>query len=766
MRRTTLTLILAAIAAAPLTAQETTVTGTVVGPDGEGVAGATVGVVKAFMPPFEWETGTTDEDGRFEFTLHALPPYRVTFAAALAEGYAAGAAVSPGDAPVEVKLSRETASISGTVRDEDGRPIEGARVEAMMLQREGVGDEEVAGFFVDWEHAPSVLTDAEGHFTLGGLPPGVHAMLAVAADGFATFRDVSPRGLPLTGQGEELAYTLRPGGAIAGRVTCDGEPVADAMVRAVGVQEDAAGWGTARTDAEGRYEIRDIAGGTYVVSTHGGPEDLLATPVEDVRVEAGERTEDVDIELTSGAVVRGRVRWEDTGEPVAGVTAGSYRSMGGFHQTQTDEDGAYELRLPPGEHRVTVINPREDARGAEPGHYEVSLGLEAVVEGIDFTLTRKRRIVLTVLDPDGQPAVGVSVLWSAHQRYERPGTPEPIVTGEDGRVELLFGREVAEWPSPLSAAVAQDPERDLAGIALVHGENDTEATIRLQPGAWLEATAQTREGEPLADIGFRLEWERDDGRGHLPMDTKTADDGRARLGPLPTGVTLRVSPSWEHQESTLEPAEDAMPSMELQPGETREVGPFVMAPEGLTVRGTVIDAAGEPVEGAVVVCDRGVSREGTRTETDAEGRFVLTGVSASEEVVTVIAASPDGSAAWAEPVDPSIAFEPTLQLGTPGTVVATIKGADGRPAQGIDVELHPSDLRTSTADALPGGLRTWARNLRTDAEGRVRIEGLVPGVEYALAWRSGPDDETWHGSEFHMIYGDGEVLEVDMTMGE
>ncbi len=764
--RTLTVVTLLALIAAPLHAEEVTITGRVVGPDGETIGGATVGVVTAFMPPYQWETGATAEDGSFEFTVGVQAPQRMTFVAARAEGYAAGGAMSRDGGPLEVRLSRETASVSGTVSDAEGRPIEGARIEAMMLQGQGGGDEEVAGFFVDWEHAPSVLTDAEGHFTLGGLPPGVRAMLAVSAEGFATFRNVNPQGLPLTGQDEELAYTLRPGGVIAGRVTHDGEPIANIGVRAFGEQDGSVGWGTARTDAEGRYEIREVGPGTYAVTLHGGPEDLVATPVENVTVKPGERTENVDIELTSGAIVRGRVTWEDTGEPVEGVAVGSYESMGSFNQTQTGEDGTYALHLPPGEHRVTVIDQREDARGHEPGQHKVSLAPDEVFEGADFTLTRKRRITLTVLGPDGEPVPNVTVLWAASERYEGPLAVEPTVTDEGGRAELLFGRMVGEWNSPLSAAVAQDEERDFAGIALINGETDTEATITLGPGAWLETAARTREGEPLAGISLHLRWERDRDNGLLPVEMTTGEDGRARAGPLPTGITLNVMLSGRHSESTLEPARDAMPRVELEPGETREVGPFVLAPEGMTVRGTVIDAEGDPVEGAIVISGRNVHGAEGKTETDAEGRFELTGISVSEETVTILAVAADGSAAWAEPVDPSIAFEPTLELGTPGSLVATITGADGRPAPDLEVQVFAGNLRISPADALPVELKTRATDLRTDAEGRVRVEGLVPGLEYHVMWRTGPDAEHWEGGKSVTIYGDGEVMEVDMTMGE
>jgi len=58
--------------------------------------------------------------------------------------------------------------------------------------------------------------------------------------------------------------------------------------------------------------------------------------------------------------------------------------------------------------------------------------------------------------------------------------------------------------------------------------------------------------------------------------------------------------------------------------------------------------------------------------------------------------------------------------------------ADGKPLAGVAVELlYPSQVAPGL---LPPG---WP--FRTDAEGRFRIEGLIPGLEHQLTLSAGAD---------------------------
>lgn len=432
----------------------------------------------------------------------------------------------------------------------------------------------------------------------------------------------------------------------------------------------------------------------------------------------------------------------------------------------TDADGRYEMRLPPGEHRVHWFGSIEEARGAEPAEgHQLELSADEVREDVDFVLSRKRRIALTVLGPDGTPATGVEVLWDGRgQRVPQPGS-EPLLTDAKGQVELLFGPTVEPWGNDVIAAYARDTERGLAGVALIQGETQDKAEITLAEGAWAVATAQTRDGEPIADVPLRLRYMAENQMRELLLQPVTDEGGHVRIGPLPPAFELGIGPSWEYDRRTLQPRGQSMPSETFEPGETREFGPYVMVPDGFTIRGIVIDEDGEPAEGVLVICGDTLSYERAEDTTDAEGRFELPEIAVSEEMVTVIAAMPDGSAAWAEPADPQVAYEPTIQLGKPGTVVATIVGADGRPVPDVGVRISGENVRVPSPQSLPGELKTYGEDLRTDAEGQVRVENLIPGVTYHLSWCVNPDTNEWRAGDSIPIYGDGEVVEVTRKFG-
>jgi hypothetical protein len=162
---------------------------------------------------------------------------------------------------------------------------------------------------------------------------------------------------------------------IKGYVTAGGtgSPIRRAQVRAMSME--GRGGGVTNTDAEGRYEIRDLPAGRYnITAMKGGfvqgqfgqrrPTDP-GTPVD---LADGQTAEKVNFILARGSVISGRIV-DDGGEPVAGtqVMAMRYAFVSGARRLvpapsegsndRTDDQGGFRLYgLPPGEYYVSANN--------------------------------------------------------------------------------------------------------------------------------------------------------------------------------------------------------------------------------------------------------------------------------------------------------------------------------------------------------------------------------------------------------------------------
>lgn len=108
---------------------------------------------------------TTKPDGSFELTTPDQSPVTVT---ASCQGFATRTVeLQPPDENVTITLEA-LASVTGTVTDEVGRPIEGAAVTAS-------GDADMAAF---WQNMLGAVTDASGAFEIRGLEPGTWTLEA------------------------------------------------------------------------------------------------------------------------------------------------------------------------------------------------------------------------------------------------------------------------------------------------------------------------------------------------------------------------------------------------------------------------------------------------------------------------------------------------------------------------------------------------------------------------------------------------------------
>jgi RNA polymerase sigma factor (sigma-70 family) len=234
------------------------ISGRVVGPDGQPVAGATV---EAWSNPVletkvnhSFARVVSGEDGRFQ--LMPLDPI-IYGLSAMQNGrmVADGGDVRGGTRDVILRVSA-AGRLRGQVKDAaSGAPVTSFSVILSRQQREGgaVG----GGIFTRY--------DPRGTFELEGIPAGRYRVSAIAEQ-WAPADEQVVEVLPEPAAAPELAFLLKQGGRIRGRVTdrASGQPIDGAWVSVEG-RAGAAQNAPLRTqtvsDGEGRFELRGVGKG-------------------------------------------------------------------------------------------------------------------------------------------------------------------------------------------------------------------------------------------------------------------------------------------------------------------------------------------------------------------------------------------------------------------------------------------------------------------------------------------------------------------------
>ncbi|MFE1340891.1 MFS transporter [Streptomyces sp. NPDC058733] len=234
----------------------------------------------------------------------------VPLAQAVAELVAAVPGLA-GEAPAPVG-----ALVRGDVRGAESAPVPGAALTLISLEGRQLGR--------------AVAAD-DGSYTLTAPGPGTYVLIA-AADG------CRPQATTLVVTAREVSHDvlLDGSGGLTGvvRAAEGGAPVADAVVIVTDVRGDVLA--TGRTDALGEFTVTDLLPGpvTLAVNAPKYRPLALATAI------SGSGVTRVDVELTSGAYVRGTVR--GAGAPLGDARVTLVDAAGNVvGTTTTGPDGAY-----------------------------------------------------------------------------------------------------------------------------------------------------------------------------------------------------------------------------------------------------------------------------------------------------------------------------------------------------------------------------------------------------------------------------------------
>ncbi len=715
--------------------EQVTVSGRVVGPDGQGMPDCEV-LVQYGTPPYErmLQRGRSEADGRFSFEVEVGGGDWVVGVVAQKPGLAMDWAHVPAGEEVTLRLRRDPVTCAGTVTDVDGNPIAGATVFAASLHR---SEDEGRGTYLSLadEALLSTRTDAQGRFEIGELRPGWKVRIAAFAQGRE--RAATLNLVPAAAHDAEIV--LRPEVVIAGRATHDGKPVAG--MRVVFSSPMGHRYPTTVTDKDGRYRSVHLPPGLYHVLFEA-PEGLSARAVGPLNLKAGEQFTEADVELTPGGLVQGMLTDAETGQPIVGAkvfASGPSRPSTFGARVRTDDSGEYTLRLAPGDYQV-----RARVQGAwlpweevQPSQREVTISEGQTLAGVDFTLVKTPRPVVRgrVLNPDGEPAAGVRLGILGDVTLE-PADLLRYETDAEGRFQVTLNSPDTSWMLVLAA----DAERDLLGVARMK-ETMEDIEVELQPGAYLEGTVVDPAGDVVPGCLVPV------GTSRLDMlaYATTNDEGSYVVGPLPAGVGLRACAVGTEDRWVREDAREYSERISLKPGEHRVLPPLRLNLETRSLRGVVIDPEMQPVRNATVH----VSAGGGVTATDAEGAFEVTGLAPRGEV-WVLAIHPTEDLFLAAKVDPDEIEQVELILQRLGAASGTVVDAQGRltraklllyPADqywGLDMGIY-FDLLGRTGHAEAG------LNAETDEAGRWQVEGLVGGAEYRVY--VGPPGAKRYGEE-------------------
>jgi hypothetical protein len=294
-------------------------------------------------------------------------------------------------------------SVSGVVTDSaTGAPLPRTHVAVMVLGNTGV-------------QTFSTVTDAEGKFTIGGLPPG-RFILNVDHVGYvapASGNRLSDSQLRPDEKKDGLKLTLTPTGGISGRVlNAEGGAAQGAIVS---LEPATPGVNLVTSDEKGQFRISGVPPGRYRLAANPAvmpfppeirtdgtrevhlartyyPDALTVKAGQRVEVGAGAETLGIDIRLVRTPVVTlsGRVLDVPAGgktqvRAVASAATGGGVQMAGYVKA----DGSFQIwQLDPGKYTLIATNTSQGPglqRGVQSAPVEVEVsGMD--IEHIDLPM--------------------------------------------------------------------------------------------------------------------------------------------------------------------------------------------------------------------------------------------------------------------------------------------------------------------------------------------------------------------------------------------
>lgn len=608
-------------------------------------------------------------------------------------------------APFDPNAGRTELFVSGTVFEDSGRPVVGARVALLVDASRTLAQ------FSEGALVAETTTAESGAFQFDDaarLRSRDRYLLRVRHPDFQLER-VSPidPAVPATLRRDILLR--RNGGGIAGLITDEyGAPLKAAVVAVYDASQPSSEFLGALeketpVDPSGKYRIASLRAGFKTVRVTAPGYTTAARAEFEVREGV---TFDLGFRLARGRAISGNVVGRDTGQGVEGalVVARLLRLDGqrGVDPADAEKHAAELAKVAAEANEEAAVRAAKRAAGKDEG----------------------------AADSDAEPATAEDELRRQRAQWAtlRKAPPGVAKTDKDGAFEIQ-GLEDGAYEIIVRAAGYQEspPTGVMAGEAVLV-EISRNGALR---GRCVDAVT----GEPITN--FTLAAAAGPEQRFVPSSTKRgfsgpgAADGAFEYGDLSPG-------RWQLVGEAEGYAGGRSDVVQLSLGEIRD-GLVVRLERGVLVRGKVVDASGKGVGGVGVLLEpsdlaahplaammmRQVRRDRISATTDAQGRYSFPNVLAGSYFVETAegALAPSKTAVFV--VGTSALDAPDLQAMRGGTLTGRVlRKSDREPDSAATVRVAPYATATDPA-AFTGAAQ---REAVTDAAGRFSVEGLPAGT--------------------------------------
>ncbi len=491
---------------------------------------------------------------------------------------------------------------------------------------------------------------------------------------------------PITPRARIKALLHPDGGAIAGRVTTAGQPLAGATVCARDQRV-----ACATSDASGAYELADLAPGSYVVWA-SAPGFLAHGPKSPVKLASRARVP-LDLVLAdAGVVVTGTVS-DVRGKPIAGATVrvGTTRDAPRYTATSAT-DGTFRAWAPAGDVFVAAtadgfIDAETDAIAPSDG-VAIAMTPESVLAGTVVRTGTREPVADAEVSADGETARSDAAGHFAIVKV-RPGRYKPSATAIGG-----YG-EVAE------------------SVRVALGQRIDGLVIELHPVAAVIGAIVVDDGTPCPPDAGSV-WLSRYGSA-ASYTAKTIADG--------TIVLEGVVPGTYEVSATCRGFLPRQPYPDLVVGDSDVDSTIWKVSPGARITGRIVDQASAPIADATVSHMEAGGTFGGSVAAAADGTFALTGVLPGVAEVSGYAA---GFLRSPTPVRVIAAIgadaTATIVMARGGGLAGTVRDGAGKPVANVRVSARGPDD---------------SGNTRSDRAGAFEMSALAPGaydVSIDLDW--------------------------------